>query len=873
MKNDTADATRPLFSAEHMAIWLVAVIGLSLSWAALWVIQQQLVAHKLLDFEWVAHNRVRALEHGIDRGLEAMTTVRGLYLVSDRVEREKFQVFASSLLERYKGIQALMWVPRVPHGMREEFEKASGTTEEEFRIMERTGHFELTPAAKRAQYLPVTYLAPLKNNEYTRGFDLGSIPFFADLFKRAEDSGQMTASGRIVHVTKTEGVGYGFMAVLPVFRGKDPLANLPQRDEQLLGFIVGLFRLRDLTNAAISFLEPRGVEILLLDASAPEGQQFLHFYASRLAPRKISGSDKSGWWDDEDEPRVAEPIQVADREWTIICGRTNHFRSAEAFEQGPWVALIAGLLFTVLLSFYLARIKESAHDRMLMQQRLIGSQELFRQMTETVDEVFWAITADATRLLYLSPAYERILGVDSAPEDKRQSVILDAVSQEDQARIIQTLHQIRRDRVGIGLIHRVTRADGTTRWVRTRGFPVEDATGHIYRIVGYVEDITERKLADEALRDSQAKLQDMFQQSPDVIMTVDRDGKILLMNRSMLELPADQAIGRSSLSLMSVPAEFRKWYQRALKKVIRDGKTEHFQYSTEDSQYWEGRIVPIRGDGPVSAAMVIATDVTEKRNLETQALRNARLASVGVLAAGVAHEINNPNNSIMFNASLVGKAWQDVTPILAEYYRENGDFSLGGLSFSEASESFPQLLSEISRSAERIKRIVQNLKHMARQDTGQLNERVNVQQVLEATLMILHNQIQKYTDTCLLDAPEDLPPVRGNSQQLEQVFINVLLNALQSLPDRGHGVFIRARFDEQEDGLKITIRDEGRGISERDLGRVTEPFFTTRPDSGGTGLGLSISHSIIEKQGGSMKFQSQPGKGTIVSICVPTVHS
>ena len=121
---------------------------------------------------------------------------------------------------------------------------------------------------------------------------------------------------------------------------------------------------------------------------------------------------------------------------------------------------------------------------------------------------------------------------------------------------------------------------------------------------------------------------------------------------------------------------------------------------------------------------------------------------------------------------------------LREYFDENGDFALGGLPFSEAGDTFPQLLSEITRNSDRIRRIVQNLKHMSRQDTGELTEKVDIQQVLEATVMILHNQIQKFTDVCTLDVPDGLPAVSGNSQQLEQVFINVLLNALQSLPDR-----------------------------------------------------------------------------------------
>ena len=138
--------------------------------------------------------------------------------------------------------------------------------------------------------------------------------------------------------------------------------------------------------------------------------------------------------------------------------------------------------------------------------------------------------------------------------------------------------------------------------------------------------------------------------------------------------------------------------------------------------------------------------------------------------------------------------------------------------------------------------------------------------------MILHNQIQKYTDAFTLQIPDGLPLVQGNSQQIEQVFLNTILNALQSLPDRTRSVRVSAKFDENENLVRVFVRDEGRGISERDLGRLTEPFFTTRTDTGGTGLGLSISRSIIEKHGGTIGFESREGRGTTVTISIPPMH-
>jgi len=863
-----SDPSRQLFGPENSAIWLVAIVGLSLSFAALLLIRQQLEAHKMLDFEWVAHNRIRALNHGLDNSLLAVVALRDHVIASGRVDEQGFHVFAESLLQRYQGVQALLWVPLVDTSERDSFEASVARDKGAFRILERSDQAELIPAIERMEYFPVRYLVPGDDENIPAGFDLGSISNFAKTLSRARALGQMAASERIAYPIPQGGFEYGFMVASPVFE-RDVAERVANPHQATIdGFVVGFFRIGDLANAAISLLEPRGVEILILDESAPPGERFLHFYASRLSPRRVGEDDYAAWMQDPNQPKVAESVQVGDRRMSIVCGRTPLFRSAMGFQESPWMVLIAGLLFTVLLSFYLARIREMIRQRSAVERQLAEREELFRQMTETVDEAFWAISANGRELLYLSPAFAEILCTGNELDHRS---LLDAVYPDDRRTLSESLQRTRREGADTEVICRVRRADGMLRWVRTRGFAVRDADNRIYRLVGFTEDITERKLADEALRESEAKLRDLFQQSPDIIMTVDIQGKILLMNRSTSALPAERAVGHSSLALM--PQGFRKWFRKALKKAFRKRKTQQFQYSADDGTYWEGRIVPICGDeGPPSAAMVIAGDVTEKRNLEAQALRNARLASIGVLAAGVAHEINNPNNAIQFNASLVSKAWRDITPILQEYAEENGDFAMGGIPFSEARESFPRLLAEIARNSERIRRIVGNLKHMSRQDAGGLNETIDIQQVLEAAVMILHNQIQKFTDVCNLEVPDGLPPVEGNSQQLEQVFVNVLFNALQALPERTKGAHIGAGFDADDGIVWIAIRDEGRGISQRDLGRLTEPFFTTRTDAGGTGLGLSISRSIVERHGGGMGFESVLGSGTTVTIRLPAIQ-
>ena len=860
-KND--ESPRLLLTTEYSAIWLVIVIGFTLSLAALWLIRGQLESHKDIEFEWVVHNRVRAINHGIDNGLLAITNIGDFFEASEFVDPDRFKQFAASQLEKHEEIHALMWVPEsVLHADTEQTKVNASGRPENGGVDYKTHTFILTGGENLNN--PVKAINADRIEDYPLGIEFGSKTLFSKLLEHARDSNSMAASGRIEFRDGEKLIDDGFMAALPVF-GAGSAAKFPgQQMRYLRGFVVGLFRLKDITRASISMLEPRGVEILLVDESADSSDRFLHFYASRLSPRIVDAKNFIDWWRDENEQKLERRISVADRQWSIVCGQTAQFRTAEAFEQSPWVVLVTGLLFTVLLAFYLERIRENAQQRLVMEQRLMEREELFRQMTETVDEAFWAATPDGNKLIYISPAHKKITGL--AGRDIH-TTLLNGVHPKDEAKLSLALRSIRQEKKDFEVVYRIHHVDGVWRWLRTKGFPVLDEHGEVVRMVGFSEDITERKLADQALRESEANLRDLFQQSPDIIMTVDRKGTILLMNRSIPALPAERAVGRNSLALM--PYGFRKWYRRALRDVFSKNEIRSFQYSTDDGIYWEGRIVPISSSGPVTAAMVIATDVTEKRNLEQQTLRNARLASIGVLSAGVAHEINNPNNAIQFNASLVARAWQDITPILTEYYQENGDFALGGLSFSEVQETLPRLLSDITENSERIRRIVLNLKHMARQDPGEYNEQVDIQQVLETTMMILHNQIQKHTDSCVLNVEEDLPPVRGNSQQLEQVFINVLLNALQSLSERTQSVRIDVAHRPENQSLDIEVVDEGCGVSERDLGRLTEPFYTTRNETGGTGLGLSISRSIMEKHGGRLLFDSKFGKGTKVTISIP----
>ncbi len=692
------------FLKLHWLAILVGVTGVILSSGAFWAVQIEIDRRHQLEFEWLAQNRNRVLKKGIEEGLDAVRSLHDLFLVAPQVDEPAFTRFAHGLSDRFKGIHALAWVAP----------EAGGAGEED-------------------RY-PIRFLDSEGNSALYRGLDLGAQPLLRNLMARALASGDMVVSGRIplIHGPNPQ---YGFMAFKPVFTAPPGGGEGDEPRSRLRGFVVGVFRIADIADAAMGVLEPRGVEFLVLDESAPAGEELLDFYASRLNRSPTPATTEWRGWDLEPAPRVTESFPVADRRWSITCSPTRQF-STEVFREGPWIILGSGLALTLVVVLFIV------HFRAALRLRL--------------------------------------------------------------------------------------------------------------RI-------------EEELRASEQKLRILFDQSPDIIMTVDREGCVLIVNRP---LPAANG-GDGRCGAGFLPIRARERFSQALAKVLTLGEPEHFGYAGDDSTWWELRLVPLREGDRVAAAMVILTDVTEKRVLEAHAIRNARLASLGVIAASVAHEINNPNNAIQFNASILARSWEDLRKVLDQHRRDYGDFTIGGVPVDRALTGLPRLVEGIVKGSQRIEKIVGNLKHMARPDAGDLDHAVDLGEVLPTALSILQSQIHRYTDHCRLELPASLPCVRGNAQQLEQVFINLILNALQALPDRSAVVLISAGLEPEGEFVRVRVADEGRGMAEEVRERVTEPFFTTRSTAGGTGLGLSICARIIQHHSGRLEIESTPGAGTQVSVLLP----
>jgi len=270
----------------------------------------------------------------------------------------------------------------------------------------------------------------------------------------------------------------------------------------------------------------------------------------------------------------------------------------------------------------------------------------------------------------------------------------------------------------------------------------------------------------------------------------------------------------------------------------------------------------------------LINDITERKKAEDIAeikqqnlMQAEKMASLGTLVSGVAHEINNPNNFIMLNTRLLSRVWKDVSPILREYFDVNGDFVLAGMSYAETIDKINHSIDGILEGTKRIEKIIKGLTNYSRHDTGEMSQYVNVNRIIELAIVILGNTIKNSTKHFYKILSGNLSKVKGNSQQLEQVLINLINNACQSLVSREESITITTT--ENPKNVIIKIEDKGIGIEEQYINHIMDPFFTTKRDSGGTGLGLSISYNIIERHGGKLIIESEKDKGTAATIFLP----
>lgn len=392
----------------------------------------------------------------------------------------------------------------------------------------------------------------------------------------------------------------------------------------------------------------------------------------------------------------------------------------------------------------------------------------------------------------------------------------------------------------------------------------------------------ERRMAEQRLLQAHGELDQIFNSTGDGMALVGLDGTVQRINKTMSEMFGieidraqgsacsevirDDRCGRGNCPL-ALLANGVERSDHVFSQPDAAGELRHFRSVTTPFKNVNGEVVGVVVSTREITQRVRAQEEAKER--ERQLIQADKLAALGTLVSGVAHEINNPNGIITLNAPTLRDIWRGARPILEERYDERGDYRLGEVDYSVIREEADALFEQIVESARRIKRIVAELKNFARQDVSGLDQLVNLNEVAQAAVGLVANKIKKCTDHFEVRWSKEPVRVLGNFQRLEQVLVNALINACEALTEPTQGIVIEVDTDPDGEHARVVVTDEGRGMAPEDIRHVFEPFFTTKRDSGGTGLGLSVSHGIVVEHGGRMFFTSAPFRGTICTVELP----
>lgn len=526
-------------------------------------------------------------------------------------------------------------------------------------------------------------------------------------------------------------------------------------------------------------------------------------------------------------------------------------------------------------------------ERKLAENALRESEERYRHLLESVTGYVYTVDMRNGKCIGTRHGYgcAKITGYEAEQYANNQDLWISMVPEGDRYRVVEAVDVMLNKLTSVLIEHRIIHKDGIVRWVSATLVPHSDGSGSVVSYDGLITDITDRKLTEKALRESEDLFRQIAENIQETFFIYEKEGDKLLyispVIASLFGLPLEIIYNdRTFIDKTVYPDDLPnvdfihpdRFYSQPLNEEFRvtrplDGTIRWVRLRSFLIHDNQGAVVRVAG---------LVADITDfKKSLEEsfrqqqQLIQADKMASLGIMVSGVAHEINNPNNLVMFNSDLIGQIIKEIAPILDEYSSLNPDFSLAGLPFRETREQLDTLLSGVAMGAERICNIVASLKEFVRIDSGTMHQKVMINTVVKSALVIVGNLINKSTNRFDVAYAEHIPVVKGNIQQIEQVFINLLTNACQALPDRTHGISVRTAYDELKKQVLVTVVDEGIGISHENKNKLFDPFFTTKRDTGGTGLGLSVSCSIVAAHKGELIIGPQKGTGTTATIYLP----
>lgn len=472
----------------------------------------------------------------------------------------------------------------------------------------------------------------------------------------------------------------------------------------------------------------------------------------------------------------------------------------------------------------------------------------FTELFESLQEGVYFTTPDG-RLRDCNEALVRMLGYGTKEELLQVPVPNLYVDPEQR---LEQMRELERSVVLRCRELRLRRKDGSTVICLDSVRAILDPTGRPVQYQGALFDITEQRQIEERLHDEEEFRRRLVESFPDLIVVLDREGRYKFISprvRELLGYEPESFVGRSIIA-DDIPAATE--FQRLFHSIVT-GK-QVYETAEYAAQHREGAWRTLRAsagpmydaDGEVSGIIASVRDVTALKQLEQQLIQNERLAAMGQMIDGFAHELNNPLTAIIGSVELLEASGSDAA----------------------TTRRYDLLKQQARRAAE----VVQNLLFFSRPPAPG-NAPLSVSELVQRSLQ-LHEHSLRAAGVSVDFVPDlSLPPVVGDPQQLMQVFLNLVINAEQAMREIQQRGTLKIRMGRNQERVWISFQDDGPGISAEAMPKIFDPFFTTKRPGRGTGLGLSVATSILKKYDGTIEAKPAPEHGAVFTVVLPTVKA
>ena len=820
--------------------WIILLVGLVMSFLAHQVAvsfenraiqsEQQRLTQMLTDF----------LQAELKVHVASLGSIRSFFLSSTHVSREEFQRFTEFQLKQQSSIQALEWIPRVAASERQAYRKmAIQDGFPEFLITERDAQGNLVPAGQRDEYFPVYYVEPYKGNEAALGFDLSSNERRRVSLELAEKTRQpqATASISLVQATARQ---RGFLVFQPIYSNDiDELTG----ESALMGFALGVFRIGDLFDAAISPVKDQlnALDVAIEDVTNPHG-------AETLIQKAGPALNETVWLQ-------SRTLDFAGRSWRIETTATSDFIASHQ-SSTPWLVLMIGILTTLTIAAYTRRlIRDDLQVRELVRQRtaeLESSAQLNNAIVENSVEAIITIN-DHGIISFFNPAAVEMFGY--MPDEvigKNVSMLMPEPYHSEHDGYLERHRQTgEKHIIGIGRQVSAQHKDGTI-------FPINLSVGKAMEAgrvvyVGTITNLTEITIKEQELRDFSGRLELATKAGGIGVWDYDIINNVLHWDDRMFELygvSRDQFSGAYEAwtsvlhpdDLGRAQEEFAeaisggKPFQTEFRIRWPDGQKRHIQAFAE--------VIKDEND-TISRIIGVNQDITQ-RKLAEQAMRDAIQAA----------EEASQQKSAFLNT-------------MSHEFRTPLTVMLGYLPILKNADKLPspdiihQIAEDMDLSGQHLLSMINDLLDISKIEAGQMPLKITEIQAQP----LVSEMIRKFKNQCEskgIELATDVEDFKfmADERRLRGILINLVGNALK-FTDHGSITLSASR---ENDFMRFSVSDTGIGISSEDLPHIFDTFRqadnTSTRKTGGSGLGLAITRKLVELHGGSIHADSKPGEGS-----------